>query len=114
MSKRIATTSGVIQREKRTSASGSGSAIARLLLHLAHARGAVRGVARALAGVDGAAGEHPGAAHEALRRVALDEQDLERLRAAPEHDHRRRLARLDRLAAVELGARLEAQATQSS
>jgi hypothetical protein len=51
----------------------------------------VREVALALVGVHGAAGEHPSAAHEALRRVALDEQHLERLRALAQEDHGRRL-----------------------
>ena len=86
-----------------------------LLGDLAHARGAVRGGALAVVGVDGAAGEHPGAAHEPLRRVALDQQHLEPLGAAAEEDHRRRLPRLGRLPRrVELGARLRAGLRQLS
>ena len=62
----------------------------------------MRGVAVALVGVDGAAGEDPRAAHEACLRVALHEQHLERLRAAAQQDHGRGLARLGRRAEVEL------------
>ena len=53
----------------------------------------MRLVALALVGVDGAAGEDPRAAHEARLRVALDEQQLEPVAAAAQHDHRRGLAR---------------------
>jgi rubredoxin len=74
----------------------------RLLLELAQRGGPVRLVALSLVAVDGAPGEHPDAAHEARRRVALDEQQLERLaRAAQEHDRRGR-PRCGRLAGVEL------------
>jgi hypothetical protein len=66
-----------------------------LLLDLAHAREPVGEVAL-LAGVHGAAREHPRAAHEPLGGIALDQEDLERLRAAAQDDHGRRLTRLDR------------------
>ena len=79
-----------------------------LLGDLAHAGGTVRGIAHALAGVDRAAREHPGAAHEALGGVALDQQHLEALAAAAEQDHRGRLAGGRGLAAVQLGAGLRA------
>src|SRR5947207_1164940 len=46
---------------------------------------------------DRATREDPRAAHEALLGVALHEQDLERVRATPQHDHRRRLPRRDGL-----------------
>ena len=97
MSNRILTCGGVIQREKRTSAAGSGSSMPASSRDLAHA-----GRAMVLAGVDRAAREHPGAAHEARRGVAPHEQDLEALGAAAQHDHGRRLARLRRRAGVEL------------
>ena len=67
-----------------------------LLVELAHRAHAVRLVALALVGVDGAAGEHPRAAHEPRLGVALDEQQLERVAAAAQQDDRRGLAR-DRL-----------------
>jgi hypothetical protein len=67
-----------------------------------------------LAGVHGTAREHPGAAHEALLRVALDEQDLEPLGGAAQEQDRRRLPRRDGLPGVELRAGLEAQRDQSS
>ena len=79
MSKRIDTSGGVIQRANGTSAAGSGSVICDLLGDLAHRRRAVRDVALALVRVDRAAGEHPGAAHEARLRRALDHQHLEPL-----------------------------------
>jgi hypothetical protein len=63
-----------------------------LLLELAHGRGRVVGV---LAGVHGATREDPGAAHEALLRVALDEQDLGALRRVPKQDQRSGLPGLD-------------------
>ena len=84
MSKRIATWAGVIQRENACSASGPGELQAGLLGHLAHGGAAVGeislGVGR-LRRVDGTAGEDPDAAHEPLGRIALDEQDLQRLAA---------------------------------
>jgi hypothetical protein len=46
----------------------------------------MRVLAVALAGVDGAAGEHPDAAHEAGVRRAPDEQNLEPLGAAAQQD----------------------------
>jgi hypothetical protein len=55
-----------------------------------------------LAGVERAAREDPGAAHEALLGVALDEQHLRAVRAVAEQDERRRLTRLGHLAGVEL------------
>ena len=59
----------------------------------------VRGlVALALVRVDRAAREDPRAAHEPRRRVALHQQHLERLGAAAQQDHRRRLPRHRRLA----------------
>jgi rubredoxin len=73
-----------------------------LLLELAHRGGAMRDVALALVGVDRAAREDPRAAHEPRRRVALDQQYLERLLAAAQDDDRRRLARLARLSGVQL------------
>jgi hypothetical protein len=83
VSKRIWTSAGVIQRENLTSAAGSSRTI----------RDAVRLVAVALAGVDGAAGKHPHAPHEAGVRRALDEQHLQILRAPAQQDHACRLAR---------------------
>ena len=74
-----------------------------LLLDLADAREPVRRVPLAVARVDRAAREHPRAAHEALRRIAPDQQDLERVAPAPQDDHGRGLARRRRLARVELG-----------
>jgi hypothetical protein len=76
---------------------------ARLLVQLAHGG---RAMGRVVLGVGvpasvsfddvhGAAGEHPDAAHEARLRRALDEQDLDRVRAAAEQDHARRLPRGD-------------------
>ena len=76
------------------------------LLDLAHARQPVRGVALALRGVDRATREHPRAAHEALLRVAPDQQHLERVGPAAQDDHRGGLARRRRLSGVELGAGL--------
>ena len=55
--------------------------------------GARRG--RAVGRVDRAAREDPGAAHEARLRVTPQQQDLECCVAAAQHDHGRRLARLD-------------------
>ena len=78
MSKRICTSAGVIQRENFTSAPGSSSSIPGLLVQLADRGRAVGVVAVALAGVDGAAREHPHAAHEARLRRAPDQQHLER------------------------------------
>ena len=54
-----------------------------LLAHLAHRGAAQRRVAVAVVGVNGAAREHPGAAHEPRGRIALDEQDLAANRASP-------------------------------
>ena len=77
------TSAGVIQRENSISASGSGSATRRLLGDLAHAgrRGCPRRASTA----------PPGNTHAPpMKRcagVALDEQDLERLAAAAQHDH---------------------------
>ena len=99
MSKRTPTSAGVIQRENFTSASGSSSTIAGLLLQLADRRDAVGRVALALVGVDRAAGEDPHAAHEARLRRAPDEQHLERVGAAAQQDDGRRLARHGLLAA---------------
>ena len=61
MSKRIGTTAGVIQREYCDQRGRVGQVDARLLVELAHGGGAVGGIALALARVDGAAREHPGA-----------------------------------------------------
>ena len=65
MSNRTTTSAGVIQRENFTSVPGWASDDAGLLLQLAHGGDAMGLVALALAGVDGAAGEHPHPAHEA-------------------------------------------------
>ena len=62
-------------------------------------------VAVALVRVDRPAGEHPRAAHEARLRVSLHQQDLERLGAAAQEDHRGRLAGHGHLAGVELLSR---------
>src|SRR3954452_14135862 len=48
------------------------------------------------------AGEHPGAAHEALLRVALDQQHLRAVSGVAEHDHRGRLPRRVDRAGVQL------------
>src|SRR5207237_2625394 len=56
-------------------------------------------------GVDGAAREHPGPAHEASGGVALDEEDLEGLGASAEQDDRRGRARYGLGARVELLSR---------
>src|SRR5437763_5138954 len=69
-----------------------------LLLELAPAR---LGGAAVLA-VHRSAGEHPGAAHEALGRVALHEQHLGTLRAVPQNDHRRGRPRLGHLPGIQL------------
>ena len=63
----------------------------------------MRLVAIAFVRVDGAAGEDPDAAHEPRALGALDQQQLELLRATAQHDDRRRLARLgDDVRLVEL------------
>ena len=99
VSKRIFTSSGVIQRENGTSSMSAAESDSGLLLELADGRGGVVGV---LAGVIRAAREHPGAAHEALLRVALDEQDLGSLGRVPKQDQRRGLTRLRDLTGIEL------------
>ena len=109
MSKRIATSRGVIQREKRDERAGSGSAIA------ASSSTSRTPAARCAAspspscGVDRAAREHPGAAHEALRRVALDEQHLEPLRPPRSTITVAACRGVSGSPVVELVARLEAQ-----
>ena len=99
VSKRIFTSSGVIQRENGTSSTSAGERDSRLLLELADGRG---GVVRVLARVIRAAREDPGAAHEALLRVALNEQDLGTLGRVPQQDQRRGLTRLRDLTGIEL------------
>src|ERR1700682_3919434 len=64
-----------------------------LLVQLADRGRSVGVVAIALAGVDGAPGEDPYAAHEARARRPTHEQELERVGAAAQQDHGRRLAR---------------------
>ena len=93
MSKRIFTCVGVIQREKGTSASGSAIAMPASSATSRTRGRAQRRLALAVLRVDRAAGEDPRAAHEARRRVALDEQHLERRRAAAQDDHARRQPR---------------------
>ena len=102
MSKRIFTCAGVIHRENGTSASGSAQRQPGLLGHLADRRRPQRRVPLALVAVDGAPGKHPGAAHEARLRVALDEQQLQPLGPAAQEDHRRRETRHGRRAVVQL------------
>ena len=92
----------MIQRENAISLPGVADRDPGLLLELADRGGAERAVAVPLVAVDRPAGEHPGAAHEAGVRVALDEQDLERARAAAEQDHRAGGARDGALAEVQL------------
>jgi hypothetical protein len=72
-----------------------------LLAQLAHGGGAMGAVALALAGVDGAAGEDPVAAHEALRWAAPHEQELEAVGAVSQQDDRGGLARRRHGAVVE-------------
>ena len=100
MSKRIFTSAGVIQRENSISASASGSATA-----ASSATSRTPRDAAVLVGVDRAAGEHPRPAHEPLLGVALDEQDLERVAAAAQHDHGGGLAGRRGGAGVQLLAR---------
>ncbi len=100
VSKRIDTSGGVIQRRERDERGGIGQRDPDLLLDLADGGRAVGRVAGALVRVDGAAREHPGAAHEARLRGALGHQDLESVGAAADDDHRRRLPRLGRNAAL--------------
>ena len=113
MSKRICTCGGRDPARELHERGGSSSVDRRLLAQLADRRGAVGLVAVALAGVDGAAGEHPHAAHEARLRRAPDEQHLERSRAAAQQDHRRRLARRRGRAGVVLLARRRALAPRA-
>jgi rubredoxin len=80
---------------------GVGQPQSGLLLDLAHAGRAVGAVVVAVGAVHGAAGEDPRAAHEARRRIALDQQHLHPLTAPAQHDHGRRLARHGRGARVE-------------
>jgi rubredoxin len=121
VSKRIFTSAGVIQRltgveadlhlgrrdpaAERHERGRVGQDDARLLLELAHRRGAQGGVALALGAIHRAAGEHPHAAHEARVGVALDEQQLERVGAAAQQDHGGRQARRRHGAGAQLLAR---------
>src|SRR5205807_2391359 len=73
-----------------------------LLVKLAQRGRPQRRLALALAPVHRTAWEYPGAAHEAGLRVAFDQQDLQAVRAASEHDHGRRQTRHGDLALVEL------------
>ena len=61
-------------------------------------------VALAFVGVHRAAGEDPGAAHEALLGIALDEEHLRALGPVAQEDQRSGLPRLGDLALVELFA----------
>ena len=92
VSKRVLTTSGVIQRENLTSSVAVGQRDAGLLVQLAHGGGAVRAVVLALGALDGAAREHPHPAHEARGGIALDEQQLQVALIAAQQDHGRGLA----------------------
>ena len=83
MSNRVLTCAGVIQRENGTRASGIGQDDAGLLGDLTDRRRPQGLLPLALVAVDGAAGEHPGPAHEPGGRVALDEQQLEGVWAPP-------------------------------
>src|SRR4051812_32115116 len=62
-----------------------------LLVELADGAHPVCLVALALVRIDRATGEHPGAAHEARRGIALDQEELEVVRAATHDDDRRGL-----------------------
>ncbi len=66
---------------------GGGQLDAGLLAQLAHGGGAVGAVVLPLGVLDGAAGKHPHAAHEARAGGALDEQQLEALGRAAQQDH---------------------------
>ena len=100
VSKRILTSGGVIQRENFTSASGSSSAIA--ASSCSSRTAAIRWAASPSPSVVSTAppGKTHDAAHEPRLRRAPHEQDLERLGATAQQDHRRGLAR-DGLLAVE-------------
>jgi rubredoxin len=76
----------------------------------------MRRVALALVRVHGAAREHPGARHEARAGVAAEQQHLEAVAAAAQHDHARRLARLRRLVGVHPAAdtRLSPMSTETA
>ena len=99
VSKRTFTCSGVIQRENGTSSTSPDRAIP---ASSSSSRIAVAAWSASSPACVGAAREDPGAAHEALLGVALDEQHLGTVGRVPQQDQRRGLTRLRDLPGIEL------------
>ena len=117
VSKRVRTCAGVIQRENSTrsalsassipasSRSSRAAAVRRAPASTSPSGGTGDGDPPGVAVVNGPAREHPHATHEARLRCAPDQQHFERLLAAAQHDHGRRLAGRGGRAGVVLLAR---------